>query len=191
MKSAVGGMESRRRSVWNHHEVMYGINPKENARWRVMPYAYGDSILTCGEITYQSFGLDKKRTKHLLRSFFGWGTGIRTPVMTESESVALPLGDAPIFSTLCIIADILHLVNTYFQLFLKKLFPFQKKRVFLLYNARLLWYNTHYKLKFLPVAQLDSASDSDSEGQRFKSVRVGQTKSHPSWVVFCMPSPVW
>ena len=25
----------------------------------------------------------------------------------------------------------------------------------------------------LPVAQLDSASDSDSEGQRFKSVRVG------------------
>ena len=56
--------------VWNHHEVMYGINPKENARWRVMPYAYSDSILTCGEITYQSFGLDKKRTKHLLRSFF-------------------------------------------------------------------------------------------------------------------------
>ena len=28
----------------------------------------------------------------------------------------------------------------------------------------------------LPVAQLDSASDSDSEGQRFESVRVGQTK---------------
>ena len=26
----------------------------------------------------------------------------------------------------------------------------------------------------LPVAQLDSASDSDSEGQRFESVRVGQ-----------------
>ena len=31
--------------------------------------------------------------------------------------------------------------------------------------------------KILPVAQLDSASDSDSEGQRFESVRVGQTKS--------------
>ena len=60
MKSAVGGMESRRRSEWNHHEVMYGINPKENARYRVMPYACGDYILTCGEITYQSFGLDKK-----------------------------------------------------------------------------------------------------------------------------------
>ncbi len=29
MKSAAGGMESRRRSEWNHHEVMYGINPKE------------------------------------------------------------------------------------------------------------------------------------------------------------------
>ena len=27
----------------------------------------------------------------------GWGTGIRTPVMSESESDALPLGDAPIF----------------------------------------------------------------------------------------------
>ena len=26
----------------------------------------------------------------------------------------------------------------------------------------------------LPVAQLDSASDSDSEGQRFESARVGQ-----------------
>ena len=78
MKSAAGGMESRRRSEWNHHEVMYGINPKENARWRVMPYAYGDYILTCGEITYQSFGLDKKRTKRMLRSFFGWGTRIRT-----------------------------------------------------------------------------------------------------------------
>ena len=70
MESATScGMELARSAVWNHHEVMYGINPKENARWRVMPYAYGDSILTCGEITYQSFGLDKKRTKHPLRSF--------------------------------------------------------------------------------------------------------------------------
>ena len=30
------------------------------------------------------------------------------------------------------------------------------------------------KIKYLPVAQLDSASDSDSEGHRFESVRVGQ-----------------
>ena len=74
------GMELARSAVWNQHEVMYGINPKENARWRVMPYAYGDYILTCGEITYQSFGLDKKRTKQLLRSFFGGERGIRTLV---------------------------------------------------------------------------------------------------------------
>ena len=26
------GMESRRSLVWNHHEVMYGINPQINAR---------------------------------------------------------------------------------------------------------------------------------------------------------------
>ena len=58
----------------------------------------------------------KKRTPSgVLR--FGWGTGIRTPVMTESESVALPLGDAPIFSTLCIITEKNRFVNTYFQLF--------------------------------------------------------------------------
>ena len=56
-------------AVWNHHEVMYGINPQENTRCRVMPYACGDSILTCGEITYQSFGLDRKKTV-LKRSFF-------------------------------------------------------------------------------------------------------------------------
>ena len=29
-------------------------------------------------------------------------------------------------------------------------------------------------IRFLPVAQLDSASDSDSEGQRFESAWVGQ-----------------
>ena len=32
------------------------------------------------------------------------------------------------------------------------------------------------KYFYLPVAQLDRASDSDSEGRRFKSCRVGQTK---------------
>ncbi len=32
---------------------------------------------------------------------------------------------------------------------------------------------------FLPVAQLDSASDSDSEGRRFESFRVGQTQRAP------------
>ena len=71
--------ESDRRSVWNqgvslgwnHHEVMHGINPKENTRDRVMPYAGGDSIHDCVVISCQSFGLDKKRTKRSLRSFFG------------------------------------------------------------------------------------------------------------------------
>ena len=33
-----------------------------------------------------------------------------------------------------------------------------------------------YLLIYLPVAQLDSASDSDSEGRRFESFRVGQKK---------------
>ena len=32
---------------------------RTNTRYSVMPYAYGDYILTCGEITYQSFRLDK------------------------------------------------------------------------------------------------------------------------------------
>ena len=50
------------------------------------------------------------RQKNILgtspRNFFGWGAGIRTPVMTESESVALPLGDTPIIGfvlTTCIL----------------------------------------------------------------------------------------
>ena len=42
----------------------------------------------------------KRKKRTLLRPFaFGWGTGIRTPEVTESESVALPLGDAPMFTT--------------------------------------------------------------------------------------------
>ena len=61
---------------------------------------------------------------------FGWGTGIRTPEMSESESDALPLGDAPIFSTLHIIADNFALVNTYFQLFWKIYSIFRKKELF-------------------------------------------------------------
>jgi len=32
------GMETSRSDVWNRHKVTYGINPKENTRWRVMPY---------------------------------------------------------------------------------------------------------------------------------------------------------
>ena len=46
---------------------------------------------------------------------FGWGTGIRTPEMSESESDALPLGDAPIFSTDDIIADCFGFVKGFFE----------------------------------------------------------------------------
>ncbi len=34
-----------------------------------------------------------------------------------------------------------------------------------------------FKFLYLPVAQLDSASDSDSEGRRFESYRVGQKEA--------------
>ena len=35
----------------------------------MMPYAFGDYILTCGEITYQSFGLDRKKQVFRLAFF--------------------------------------------------------------------------------------------------------------------------
>ena len=38
-------------------------------------------------------------------------------------------------------------------------------------------YNDVVKISYLPVAQLDSASDSDSEGRRFESFRVGQKRT--------------
>ena len=68
---------SRRRRVWNQTEGLDGIITKwcmasirrKNTRWREMPYAYGNYILTCGEIPYQSFGLDRKKTVRK-RSFF-------------------------------------------------------------------------------------------------------------------------
>ena len=41
-------------------------------------------------------------------------------------------------------------------------------------NPFIMCYNM--KVIYLPVAQLDSASDSDSEGRRFKSFRAGQTE---------------
>ena len=40
----------------------------------------------------------------------------------------------------------------------------------------------------LPVAQLDSASDSDSEGQRFESARAGQ-KTTSLWLVVFLSKP--
>ena len=85
-------MELARSAVWNHHEVMYGINPKENARWRVMPYAYGDYILTCGEIPYQSFGLDNKKGTFGRQKFlFCWqGRKDSNPGHAVLETAVLP-----------------------------------------------------------------------------------------------------
>ena len=64
--------------------------------------------------------------------------------MTESESVALPLGDAPIFSTVIIIAENSAIVNSNFQLF-ERIYSFfqknRKKSQNLLYNGAILWYN--------------------------------------------------
>ena len=54
----------------------------------------------------------------MLPFLFGWGAGIRTPEMSESESDALPLGDTPLFRTRDIIADEFLFVNP----FLKKTF---------------------------------------------------------------------
>ena len=43
-------------------------------------------------------------------------------------------------------------------------------------------------MEYLPVAQLDSASDSDSEGRRFESFRVGQKFDKFRLVEFFYPS---
>ena len=55
------------------------------------------------------------------------------------------------------------------NLFLEKHFTFEKSCAILIKHQ-----NGH-----LPVAQLDSASDSDSEGRRFESCRVGQNRGVP------------
>ena len=55
------------------------------------------------------------------------------------------------------------------HLFLEKHFTFEKRCAIL---------HKHLN-KHLPVAQLDSASDSDSEGRRFESCRVGHNRDPP------------
>ena len=119
---------------------------------------------------------------------FGWGAGIRTPEMSESESDALPLGDTPIFRTRDIIADEFLFVNP----FLKK--TFLSNEIFSKTLPISPPYGIIFPLRhpfiphFLPVAQLDSASDSDSEGRRFESFRVGQKPSPPyGGGGFCLP----
>ena len=53
-------------------------------------------------------------------------------------------------------------------------FLFFRKIAFFYFTNALFCDTIQRSIKNLPVAQLDSASDSDSEGQRFESVRVGQ-----------------
>ncbi len=43
----------------------------------------------------------------------GWGGRIRTFGMTESESVALPLGDTPMFNFICLSNDLI--IIAYFE----------------------------------------------------------------------------
>ena len=112
--------------------------------------------------------------------------------MTESESVALPLGDAPLtwllyhkdFSLsilfwkyfLCFSLIFLYTI----LLKINRFIPFFKYRQNLIENIKKLCYNV--KVIFLPVAQLDSARDSDSRGRRFKSCRAGH-KFDKFWLV--------
>ena len=51
-----------------------------------------------GVVHREAQGIKTKQRNYVpLFCFYGWGAGIRTPEMSESESDALPLGDTPIF----------------------------------------------------------------------------------------------
>ena len=61
-----------------------------------MPYAYCDSILSCGEIPYQSFGLDKNlvpKNEDFLARIFACGEDFHALRLT-SELVDLRAGNA-------------------------------------------------------------------------------------------------
>ena len=66
------GLESRRRSVWNHHEVMYGINPKEKYMLARDTIRLRQCHTRSREIPYQSFGLDRKKQVFRLAFFCVW-----------------------------------------------------------------------------------------------------------------------
>ena len=53
-------------AVWNQTVGLSGINPKENARWRVMPYACGDYILAHARLhTKPSDWIEKSKSFRL------------------------------------------------------------------------------------------------------------------------------
>ena len=124
------GMELARSDAWNQSEGeralirasrdamrdFVAIPYNARARWL---HTNPSDCIPILRIAYQSFGLDKKRTKRSLRPFFGWGTRIRTEEMTESESVALPLGDAPLLLTGDIIAHSFAFVKGFLKKSLK------------------------------------------------------------------------
>ena len=62
-------MESDRRSGWNHHKVMYGINPKEKYTLSRDAIRLRRLHTRSREITYQSFGLDRKKQVFRLAFF--------------------------------------------------------------------------------------------------------------------------
>ena len=84
---------------------------------------FKNSALCCFFTAFESHYIHTSKTKEhpLLRMlfYFGWGAGIRTPVMSESESDALPLGDTPIFSTLTLYHTFLNLSRRFCRFFEK------------------------------------------------------------------------
>ena len=62
-------------AVWNHHEVMYVINPKEKCTCGDAIHAARDYIRLTA-IPYQSFGLDRKKQVSRLAFFLAPPEGL-------------------------------------------------------------------------------------------------------------------
>ncbi len=109
--------------------------------------------------------------------------------MTASGSVALPLGDAAIFSTSVIITERFPFVNTKMKNFLKSFFFFQYaakvlrlygnsdifagfwRRIFACEGLKI-GFEYGIMTRYAPVAQLDRAQASDAWCRRFESCSV-------------------
>ena len=123
--------------------------------------------------------------------------------MTESESVALPLGDAAIFSTSVIITERFAFVNTkmknspksffFFEYAAKSLHLFSKSGVFAgiwrgIFACEGLQKGLEYDImtRYAPVAQLDRAQASDAWCRRFKSCSVRQKQADRPCGAVCL-----
>ena len=103
-------MESSRSDVWNQSE-----GEIHAGAWCHTPAAIPYTLRV---ITYQSFGLDKKRTKRLLRSFFGRGRRIRTRDPRFWRPVLYQLSYTPVccfFHNEHIISHLSRFCNTFFK----------------------------------------------------------------------------